>query len=27
MLTPSMKIRRHMIRNTYGERINGLYGG
>jgi long-chain acyl-CoA synthetase len=27
MLTPSMKIRRHVIRQTYGEQINGLYGG
>ncbi len=27
MLTPSMKIRRHVIRQTYGEQIDGLYGG
>jgi long-chain acyl-CoA synthetase len=27
MLTPSMKIRRHVIRQTYGEQINALYGG
>ncbi len=27
MLTPSMKIRRHVIRANYGERIDGLYGG
>lgn len=26
MLTPSLKIRRHVIRQTYGERIDGLYG-
>ncbi|MGE3747844.1 MAG: long-chain fatty acid--CoA ligase [Sphingomonadaceae bacterium] len=25
MLTPSLKIRRHMIRNTYGDRLNALY--
>ena len=25
MLTPSLKIRRHMIRQVYGERIDGLY--
>ncbi|RST29656.1 long-chain fatty acid--CoA ligase [Sphingomonas ginkgonis] len=27
MLTPSLKIRRHMIRATYGERLDALYGG
>jgi long-chain acyl-CoA synthetase len=27
MLTPSMKIRRHVIRQTYGEQIDALYGG
>jgi long-chain acyl-CoA synthetase len=26
MLTPSMKIRRHVIRSTYGDRIDALYG-
>ena len=26
MLTPSMKIRRHVIRGTYGEALEGLYG-
>ncbi len=26
MLTPSMKIRRHVIRGVYGERLDGLYG-
>ncbi len=26
-LTPSMKIRRHMIRARYGERLDGLYKG
>lgn len=26
-LTPSLKIRRHVIRQTYGERIDALYGG
>lgn len=25
MLTPSLKIRRHVIRDVYGERIDGLY--
>jgi long-chain acyl-CoA synthetase len=25
-LTPSMKIRRHIISNVYGERLDGLYG-
>jgi len=25
MLTPSLKIRRHMIRQTYGDRIDALY--
>jgi long-chain acyl-CoA synthetase len=24
-LTPSMKIRRHIIRNAYGERLDALY--
>jgi long-chain acyl-CoA synthetase len=24
-LTPSMKIRRHVISNVYGERLNALY--
>ena len=27
MLTPSMKIRRHVIRQSFGERIDALYGG
>lgn len=27
MLTPSMKIRRHMIRQTFGERLDALYKG
>jgi long-chain acyl-CoA synthetase len=27
MLTPSLKIRRHVIRQVYGERIDGLYTG
>jgi long-chain acyl-CoA synthetase len=27
MLTPSMKIRRHKIREVYGERLDALYGG
>ncbi len=27
MLTPSLKIRRHMIRGTYGDRLDALYGG
>lgn len=27
MLTPSLKIRRHMIRQTYGDRIDALYKG
>ncbi len=27
MLTPSMKIRRHKIRETYGDRLDGLYKG
>jgi long-chain acyl-CoA synthetase len=27
MLTPSIKIRRHIIRQTYGARIDALYGG
>ncbi|URD60092.1 long-chain fatty acid--CoA ligase [Sphingomonas sp. KRR8] len=27
MLTPSMKIRRHVIRAAYGERLDALYGG
>jgi len=26
MLTPSMKIRRHVIRGAYGERLDALYG-
>jgi long-chain acyl-CoA synthetase len=26
-LTPSLKIRRHMIRGVYGDRLDGLYGG
>jgi long-chain acyl-CoA synthetase len=25
MLTPSMKIRRHVIARTYGERLDALY--
>ncbi|MEN9288733.1 MAG: hypothetical protein RL317_356, partial [Pseudomonadota bacterium] len=25
MLTPSLKIRRHMIRQSYGDRIDALY--
>ena len=24
-LTPSIKIRRHVIRDVYGERLDGLY--
>ncbi|MBC7953608.1 MAG: long-chain fatty acid--CoA ligase [Rhodospirillaceae bacterium] len=27
MLTPTLKIRRHVIREKYGERLEGLYGG
>jgi long-chain acyl-CoA synthetase len=27
MLTPSLKIRRHIIRGTYGDRLDALYGG
>ena len=27
MLTPSLKIRRHMIRQVYGEQIDALYRG
>jgi long-chain acyl-CoA synthetase len=27
MMTPSLKIRRHVIRQTYGERIDALYKG
>ena len=27
MLTPSLKIRRHMIRQTYGDRVDALYKG
>jgi long-chain acyl-CoA synthetase len=27
MLTPSLKIRRHVIKQTYGDRIEALYGG
>jgi long-chain acyl-CoA synthetase len=27
MLTPSIKIRRHMIRHAYGAALDGLYGG
>ena len=27
MLTPSLKIRRHVIRDVYGEQIDGLYRG
>ena len=26
-LTPSLKIRRHMIRAVYGAKLDGLYGG
>jgi len=26
MMTPSLKIRRHMIRRTYGEKLDALYG-
>src|SRR3546814_9133722 len=26
-MTPSMKIRRHVIRARYGERLDALYGG
>ncbi len=26
-LTPSLKIRRHVIRQTYGERLDALYKG
>jgi long-chain acyl-CoA synthetase len=25
MMTPSLKIRRHVIRQTYGEQIDALY--
>jgi long-chain acyl-CoA synthetase len=25
-LTPSMKIRRHVISSVYGDRLNALYG-
>jgi long-chain acyl-CoA synthetase len=25
LMTPTLKIRRHMIRNIYGEKLNGLY--
>ena len=25
-LTPSLKIRRHVIKKNYGERLDGLYG-
>jgi len=25
MLTPSIKIRRHVIKEAYGERLDGLY--
>jgi long-chain acyl-CoA synthetase len=25
-LTPSMKIRRHVIKDAYGDRLEGLYG-
>ncbi len=27
MLTPSLKIRRHVIRQRYGDQVDGLYGG
>ena len=27
MLTPSQKIRRHVIRQTYGDQVDALYGG
>jgi long-chain acyl-CoA synthetase len=27
MMTPSLKIRRHVIRAAYGDRLNALYGG
>ena len=27
MLTPSMKIRRHKIKEVYGARLDALYGG
>jgi long-chain acyl-CoA synthetase len=26
-LTPSLKVRRHVLRERYGERLDGLYGG
>jgi long-chain acyl-CoA synthetase len=26
LMTPSLKIRRHVIREIYGERLEGLYG-
>lgn len=26
-LTPSLKIRRHKIKEIYGDRLDGLYGG
>jgi hypothetical protein len=26
-MTPSMKIRRHVLRDVYGARIGALYGG
>jgi long-chain acyl-CoA synthetase len=26
-LTPSLKIRRHVLREVYGERLDGLYKG
>ena len=26
-LTPSLKIRRHKIKEVYGERLDALYGG
>ena len=26
-MTPSMKIRRHVLRQVYGERLNALYSG
>jgi long-chain acyl-CoA synthetase len=26
MLTPSLKIRRHVIKKVYGEKLDALYG-
>ena len=27
MMTPTLKIRRHIVRAAYGERLDALYGG